>query len=213
MSRKKCKHASSAGAGVLSVYLQVVYVVRNPKDVCISYFHHLHLYNEASEELTLETFVDLFIDGLVTQLPFFPHVLEAWRQRHHPNMLFLFFEDLKKDLRGSVVKVAEFLGKTPTDEQLEKLTNHLHFSNLKKQPVGELGVALEVGLVHRRPEQEVHAEGEDGRLEEPLHARDGPQDERVDGEGVGRNGSVVRAGYSRGWKVTKLFTLCTREER
>ena len=116
------------------MYLQVVYVVRNPKDVCISYFHHVHLYNEASEDLTLETFVDLFIDGLVTQLPFFPHVLEAWRQRHHPNMLFLFFEDLKKDLRGSIIKVAEFLGENPTDEQLDKLTDHLHFRNLKNNP-------------------------------------------------------------------------------
>lgn len=113
---------------------KVVYIVRNPKDVCISYFHHLHLYNEASEDLKLDTFVDLFIDGLVTQLPFFPHVLEAWRQRNHPNMLFLFFEDLKKDLRGSIVKVAEFLGKNPTDAQLDKLADHLHFSNLKNNP-------------------------------------------------------------------------------
>ena len=28
--------------------------------------------------------------------PYFTHVLEAWSQRNHPNMLFLFYEDLKK---------------------------------------------------------------------------------------------------------------------
>ena len=27
--------------------------------------------------------------------PFIPHALEAWAQRQHPNMLFLFYEDMK----------------------------------------------------------------------------------------------------------------------
>lgn len=27
--------------------------------------------------------------------PFFAHALEAWAQRRHPNMLFLFYEDMK----------------------------------------------------------------------------------------------------------------------
>ncbi|XP_037072987.1 sulfotransferase 1E1-like [Pollicipes pollicipes] len=113
---------------------KVVYVARNPKDVCISYFCFLGLYNETSKDLTLEQFVDLFIEGNVLQLPFFPHVLEAWRQRNHPNMLFLFFEDLKKDLRGSIMKVASFLGKNPTEENLDKLEDHLHFRNFKNNP-------------------------------------------------------------------------------
>lgn len=26
--------------------------------------------------------------------PFFEHVLEAWEKRSHPNMLFLFYEDM-----------------------------------------------------------------------------------------------------------------------
>ena len=28
--------------------------------------------------------------------PYFNHVFHAWAQRHHPNMLFLFYEDRKK---------------------------------------------------------------------------------------------------------------------
>jgi hypothetical protein len=28
--------------------------------------------------------------------PFFPHVLEAWNQRHHPNLHFIFYENLKQ---------------------------------------------------------------------------------------------------------------------
>ncbi|XP_037088862.1 sulfotransferase 1C4-like [Pollicipes pollicipes] len=110
---------------------KVVYVARNPKDACVSFFHHQHLFNKAMPSLGLEELVDLFIDGLGANLPYFPHVLEAWRQRHHPNMLFLFFEDLKKDLRGSIIKVAEFLGKPTTEKQLDQLEQHLHFRNFK----------------------------------------------------------------------------------
>ena len=28
--------------------------------------------------------------------PFFPHFLDAWSKRNHPNMYFVFYEDLKK---------------------------------------------------------------------------------------------------------------------
>ncbi|XP_037082218.1 sulfotransferase family cytosolic 1B member 1-like [Pollicipes pollicipes] len=113
---------------------KVIYVARNPKDMCVSFFHHQHLFRKAAPSLGMEEFVDLFIDGLTVSLPYFPHVLEAWKQRHHPNMLFLFFEDLKKDLRGSIIKVAEFLGKPTTEKQLDELEQHLHFRNLKDNP-------------------------------------------------------------------------------
>ncbi|KAF0305470.1 Sulfotransferase 1C4 [Amphibalanus amphitrite] len=70
----------------------------------------------------------------VNQLPYFPHVLEAWKQRHNPNLLFLFFEDMKRDLRGTIQKVADFLGKSLTKEQLDGLEFNLHFDSMKKNP-------------------------------------------------------------------------------
>ena len=33
---------------------------------------------------------------LVLFSPYFAHVLEGWSHRNHPNMLFLFYEELKK---------------------------------------------------------------------------------------------------------------------
>ena len=31
--------------------------------------------------------------------PFFPHILDAWSKRHHPNMHFMFYEDMKRVYR------------------------------------------------------------------------------------------------------------------
>ena len=49
-------------------------------------------------------------------------------------MLFLFFEDMKRDLRGTIQQVGKFLGKELTGDQLNGLESHLHFSSMKKNP-------------------------------------------------------------------------------
>lgn len=36
-----------------------------------------------------------------------------------------------QNLRGEIEKVADFLGQSPSNEQLGKITNHLRFDNLK----------------------------------------------------------------------------------
>lgn len=36
------------------------------------------------------------MDDEVLGSPFFPHILDAWSKRNHPNMHFMFYEDMKK---------------------------------------------------------------------------------------------------------------------
>jgi len=51
--------------------------------------------------------------------PFFPHILEAWNKPHLPNMHLIFYEDLKRDLRGEIKKMATYLGKVLVEAQLD----------------------------------------------------------------------------------------------
>ncbi|XP_057376595.1 sulfotransferase 1E1-like [Daphnia carinata] len=110
---------------------KVVYIARNPKDVIVSFYHHTKLVKRHNFQGTLEQFAEYFLEDEILCSPYFPHVLDAWSKRHHPHMHFMFFEDLKRDLRGEIEKVADFLGQTPSDEQLTKITNHLRFENLR----------------------------------------------------------------------------------
>jgi len=125
---------------------KVVYVARNPKDALVSYYHHHKLMRVQGFTGTFEDFFNLFLEDSLLQLPFMPHVREAWDKRDSAHMLFLFFEEMKADLRGVIKRVAEFLGKTLTEEQVEQLYEHLKFDNFKKNqyvnmdPMKEFGV-------------------------------------------------------------------------
>ena len=54
----------------------------------------------------------------------FCRVLDAWEKRHFPNMHFIFYEDLKKDLREELKKMATFLGRNPDENQLNRMIEH-----------------------------------------------------------------------------------------
>ncbi|XP_011705640.1 PREDICTED: sulfotransferase 4A1-like [Wasmannia auropunctata] len=122
---------------------KIIYVARNPRDMVISIilsysiilfnFHkNLTLYNYQG---TFEQFCDLFLNNHMTWSPYWEHVKEAWAMRHRTNLLFLFYEDLIKDLPGNIKKVAEFFGKVYSDEQIVKLAEHLKIENFRENPM------------------------------------------------------------------------------
>ncbi|XP_045445697.1 luciferin sulfotransferase-like [Melitaea cinxia] len=111
---------------------KVVYIARDPRDVAISFFHHNRLMRIMSQNTDFKTYWNYFINNEVLWAPYFAHVLEAWEKRNHPNLLFLFYEELSKDLPAVIRRVAKFLGKEVTEEQVQKLNEHLDFKNFKK---------------------------------------------------------------------------------
>ncbi|VVD02247.1 unnamed protein product [Leptidea sinapis] len=125
---------------------KVVYIAREPRDVVVSYYYHNKLARFINDEPDFKSFWKLFKDSEVIWSPFFPHVQEAWEKRNNPNLLFLFYEDLLKDLRGNVQRVAEFFGKSLTSEQLNELSEHLTFDNFKKNKAVNLEGMNKIGV-------------------------------------------------------------------
>ncbi|KAI8434548.1 hypothetical protein MSG28_003096 [Choristoneura fumiferana] len=110
---------------------KVVYVARDPRDVAVSYYHHNQLFKPVDFVGDFKSFWKLFMEGLLLSAPFFPHLKEAWAQRKHPNMLFLFYEDMKKDMPSTLRRVSSFFGKEYSAEQLAALCEHLDIKNFK----------------------------------------------------------------------------------
>ncbi|KAG7156860.1 Sulfotransferase 1C4-like 6, partial [Homarus americanus] len=113
---------------------KVIYVARNPMDVCLSFYHFLSNMANGSQRVFMgefEDFVEGFMGDCVAFGPYWPHVKEAWQLRHHPNLHFMFYEDLKTDIMGELRKLNNFLSVDLSDDQLEKIIEATSFSNMK----------------------------------------------------------------------------------
>uniref|UniRef100_A0A0A9WLX9 Sulfotransferase family cytosolic 1B member 1 n=1 Tax=Lygus hesperus TaxID=30085 RepID=A0A0A9WLX9_LYGHE len=129
--------------------VKVIYVARNPKDVVISYYHLLKLWRTSDYLNTFEHFINQFVNGHVPWGPFWSHVQEGWDKKHQDNYLFLFYEDIIKDMKGTIRTVAEFLNKPMNDEEVEKLADHLHISNFKNNPAVNFEDHREIGILNK----------------------------------------------------------------
>ncbi|XP_072943485.1 sulfotransferase 1E1-like [Epargyreus clarus] len=126
---------------------KVVYVARNPRDVAVSNYYHIKSHQVIPAEGEFKPFWKLFIDNHVIWSPYFEHVKEAWRQRNHPNMAFIFYEELSKDLPGVARRLAKFFGKEYSEEQFEALYNHLKFDNFKNNKSVNMAEWQKTGII------------------------------------------------------------------
>ena len=51
-------------------------------------------------------------------------------------------------MRGEIEKVAKFLDKTLSEEQITKLTEHLRFDNFEKNPSVNLEIGKKLGFMN-----------------------------------------------------------------
>lgn len=88
-----------------------IYITRNPYDCCVSYYyHHKHFPTFEAGDTSFDEFFPLFLEGTLTFGDYFDHVLSWYEHRNDPNVLFVTYEDLKKDTKSGIIRVAEFLG-------------------------------------------------------------------------------------------------------
>ncbi|KPJ06275.1 Sulfotransferase 1C4 [Papilio machaon] len=139
---------------------KVVYVARDPRDVAVSFYHLSREFKSYNFNGGFKTYWSLFVRDLVYWSPFFEHLKEAWRMRHHPNMLFLFYEELLQDLPATVQRVANFLGKQYRADQISELCTYLKFENFKKNPSVRFGNLKEYGMM--APKGEFIRKGKSG---------------------------------------------------
>lgn len=115
-----------------SVKPKIIYVARNPKDVAVSFFHHYR--HIVGYEGTQEDFTEAFLKDQVIYAPFNDHVLDFWNLRDEPNVLFLFYEDMKTDMSQMINQTMTFLGKNYSLQQIEKLCDHLSVDSMRANP-------------------------------------------------------------------------------
>ncbi|XP_062426932.1 amine sulfotransferase-like [Rhea pennata] len=113
---------------------RVIYVTRNPKDVLVSYFHFSKIVATLEEVSDFNLFVERFLAGKVLASSWLDHVIGWHSHAEDFNILFLSYEEMKKDLRGAVLKICNFVGKTLSENEVESVVRQATFENMRKDP-------------------------------------------------------------------------------
>ncbi|KAH6924399.1 hypothetical protein HPB50_016674 [Hyalomma asiaticum] len=116
-----------------------VYVARNPWDVVISYYHFMKaMPGWELRDAGFDEVVDAFVKGDTEFGDYFKHVAEGFSHRDEPNVFFMTYEQLSQDKRGTIIKLAHFLGKEygrqveDDEELLEAILNRSSVSYMKR---------------------------------------------------------------------------------
>ncbi|XP_072135457.1 amine sulfotransferase [Mobula birostris] len=134
---------------------KVIYVARNPKDTLVSsyYFHNYFALCEAPKDFT--DFFEKFLDGRVIFSCWFDHIKDWYVHKDEFNFLLITYEELKKDLRATVQKICNFVGRQLDDEQLENVIKYSSFNLMKTNPMAnyegipkkQMGTFLRKGVI------------------------------------------------------------------
>ena len=111
-----------------------IYVARNPKDVAVSYYHHVQGFTVYPYKPSWDEVFDLLLRGEIEGGDWFEHVLSFWARKDDDNILFLKYKDMKKDLPTAVAAVAKFLGFDLTQDVIDAVVKNSEFRAMKENP-------------------------------------------------------------------------------
>jgi hypothetical protein len=120
---------------------RVVFLVRDPRDVAVSFFFHVQ--HRASEgELRRKKVplsaraltIDAFVRHEACGVPRVLRYLNRWAEerRARPGSLLVRYEDLRADTRGELGRVASYIGLQPNPDVLDRVTSFASFDNLQR---------------------------------------------------------------------------------
>ncbi|GCC37350.1 hypothetical protein chiPu_0015854 [Chiloscyllium punctatum] len=127
--------------------IKVICMARNPKDLVVSYYQFHRSLRTMSYRGTFQEFCRRFMNDKLGYGSWFEHVQEFWEHRMDSNVLFLLYEDLLKNLSGTVELLVRFLGVSYDRTQMESIIEHCHqlvdqYCNAEALPIGRGRVGL-----------------------------------------------------------------------
>ncbi len=114
--------------------LKVAQVMRNPRDTLVSYFRYCSMVELLGPYLgTWDEFFELFKSKQLFWGDLFEHQVEWYNfNKTRENSLILHYEDMRKDLSGTIRKLSDFLGKNLSDKAVDIITQRTTFENMSK---------------------------------------------------------------------------------
>lgn len=117
----------------VSDYPKVIYIYRDPRDIVISYYFWEKKYKNI--DTSIEEYIEKFIKGENSPYGPWNEHLKSWFNcplKENNKILFLKYEDLKKDTFGEMVKVCFFLNLDFEDKKIREAIEKSDFKRMQK---------------------------------------------------------------------------------
>ncbi|XP_008063872.1 bile salt sulfotransferase-like isoform X2 [Carlito syrichta] len=125
---------------------KVIYLIRNPRDVLVSGYFFWSMTKFLKRSESLEQYFEWFIQGNVVYGSWFDHIHGWMPMRERNTFLILSYEELKQDIRGTVEKICQFLGKKLEPEELSLVVKNSSFQAMKENNMSNYSLLNDVFL-------------------------------------------------------------------
>ncbi|ELT89537.1 hypothetical protein CAPTEDRAFT_139096, partial [Capitella teleta] len=112
--------------------LKTIVVMRNPKDVLVSYYHMHKMKHLNSFPGSFHDFFDLFKHKELIFGDPFDSCAKWWQQRSSRNLMIVKYEDIIMDCTDVVRKIANFLGVPLTEKRISEIVQRGSFGAMKE---------------------------------------------------------------------------------
>ncbi|KAK2174926.1 hypothetical protein NP493_767g01071 [Ridgeia piscesae] len=130
---------------------KVIYIMRNPKDVCVSSYFYSRMHLFLNYQSDLAHYCSSFLSGRVNFGPWWDHMKSYWEHRYDPNILVITYEDMLQDPSKTIQSIASFLGKDLSTKQVARIAKYCSFDEMKKNPASNYSWWDKLGI--RLPEE------------------------------------------------------------
>ena len=114
---------------------KVIYTARNLRDAMWSMYQFTCFMGAV---MPFDKYFEYFMASRLPYTPWGRHVREFWDHKDDGNILFLKFEDTVRDMPGTVRKIARFLDRQLSDDDIDKICEHCSIGNMKKNEMTNL---------------------------------------------------------------------------
>uniref|UniRef100_G3SMN4 Sulfotransferase n=2 Tax=Loxodonta africana TaxID=9785 RepID=G3SMN4_LOXAF len=110
---------------------KILVLFRNPKDTAVSFFHFHNDVPDIPSYGSWDEFFRQFMKGQVSWGSYFDFAINWNKHIDDANVKFILYEDLKENLTSGVKQIAEFLGFSLTEEQIETISTRSTFQAMR----------------------------------------------------------------------------------